>query len=141
MLLAYATHHGFKLYQMDVKSVFLNGPLKEEVYVEQPPSFESEEYPNYVYKLHKALYRLKQAPRAWYECLSDFLIQNDFRIGKADSTRFTRKIEKQLFIRQIYVDDIIFSSTNKSFCEKFSKIMTDMFEISMMGVLTFFLGF
>jgi hypothetical protein len=141
MLLAYATHHGFKLYQMDVKSVFLNGPLKEEVYVEQPPSFESEEYANYVYKLHKALYRLKQAPRAWYECLSDFLIENDFRIGKADSTRFTRKIEKQLFIRQIYVDDIIFSSTNKSFCEKFSKIMTDMFEISMMGVLTFFLGF
>jgi hypothetical protein len=64
MLLAYATHHGFKLYQMDVKSVFLNGPLKEEVYVEQPPSFESEEYPNYVYKLHKVLYRLKQAPRA-----------------------------------------------------------------------------
>jgi hypothetical protein len=64
MLLAYATHHGFKLYQMDVKNIFLNGLLKEEVYVEQPPSFESEEYPNHVYKLHKALYRLKQSPRA-----------------------------------------------------------------------------
>jgi hypothetical protein len=64
MLLAYATQHGFKLYQMDVKSTFLNGPIKKEVYVEQPPSFESEGYPNHVYKLYKALYGLKQAPRA-----------------------------------------------------------------------------
>jgi hypothetical protein len=69
ILLAYATYHGFKLYQMDVKSAFLTGPIKEEVYVEQPPGFEDSEYPNYVYKLSKALYGLKQAPRAWYECL------------------------------------------------------------------------
>jgi hypothetical protein len=115
MLLAYATHHSFKLFQMDVKNVFLNGPIKEEVYVEQPPSFESEEYTNHVYKLHKTLYRLKQAPRAWYECLRDFLIENGFRIGKADSTLFTRKIGKYLFVCQIYIDDIIFGSTNKSF--------------------------
>jgi hypothetical protein len=94
MLLDYATHHGFKLYQMDVKSAFLNGPIKEEVYVEQPPNFESEGYPNHVYKLHKALYELKQAPRAWYECLMDFLIENGFRIGKADSTLFTKKWAK-----------------------------------------------
>jgi hypothetical protein len=64
ILLTYATHHNFKLYQMDAKSSFLNGSIKEEVYVEQPPGFESEEYPNLVYKLHKALHRLKQAPRA-----------------------------------------------------------------------------
>jgi hypothetical protein len=141
MLFVYATHHGFKVYQMDVKSVFLNGPIKEEVYVEQPPDFESEEYPNHVYKLHKELYGLKQAPRVWYECLSDFLIETGFRIGKADSTHFTRKMDKDLFICQIYVDDIIFGSTNKSFCDEFSKIIMDMFEISMMEVLTFFLGF
>jgi hypothetical protein len=67
ILLAYITHHGFKLYQMDVKSAFLNGPIKEDVYVEQPPGFKSEEYSNHVYKLHKTLYELKQAPRAWYE--------------------------------------------------------------------------
>jgi hypothetical protein len=141
MLLAYATHHSFKLYQMDVKSAFLNGPIKEDVYVEQPPSFESEGYPNHIYKLHKTLYGLKKASRAWYECLRDFLIENRFRIGKANSTLFTRKMGKDLFVCQIYVDDIIFDSTNKSFCDEFSKIITDMFEISMMGVLTFFHGF
>jgi hypothetical protein len=65
ILLAYAFYHDFKLYQMDVKSVFLNGPIKEEVYVEQPPGFEDSEYPNHVYKLSKALYGLKQAPRVW----------------------------------------------------------------------------
>jgi hypothetical protein len=117
------------------------GPIKEEVYVEQPPSFKSEEYPNYVYKLHNALYGLKQAPRAWYECLKHFLIDNDFRIGKGDSTLFTRRMCKDLFVCQIYVDDIIFGSTNKYFCDEFSKIMTNRFEMSMMGVLTFFLGF
>jgi hypothetical protein len=86
ILLPYATHHCFKLYQTDVKSAFLNGPIKKEVYVEQPSGFEDEEYPN-----HKTLYRLKQAPRAWSECLSDFLIDNGFMIGKADSTLFTKK--------------------------------------------------
>jgi hypothetical protein len=141
MLLAYATHHGLKLYQMDVNIAFLNGPIKEEVYVEQPPGFENEEYSNYVYKLHKALYELKQAPRVWYECHRDFLIKNGLSIGKADSTLFTRKMGKDLFVCQIYVDDIIFCSTSKSFCDEFSKIMTDKFEMSMMGVLTFFLGF
>jgi hypothetical protein len=93
----------------------LNGPIKEEVYVEQPPGFESEEYPNHVYKVHKALYGLKQAPRAWYEWLRDFLIENGFRIAKADSTLFTTKMGKYLFICEIYVDDIIFGSTNNPF--------------------------
>jgi hypothetical protein len=141
ILLAYATHHDFKLYQMDIKSAFLNGPFKEEVYVEQHLGFEDEEYPNHLYKLHKTLYGLKQAPRAWYECLTDFLIENGFRIGKADSTLFTIKMGKDLFVCQIYVDDIIFGSTNASFYEEFSKIMTDRFEMSMMGELKYFPGF
>jgi hypothetical protein len=98
MLLAYPTHHGFKLCQMDVKSTFLNGPIKEEVYVEHPPGFESEGCPNHVYKLHKVLYGLKQAPGARYECLRDFFIENGFRIGKADSTLFTRKMGTDLFV-------------------------------------------
>jgi hypothetical protein len=141
ILLAYATHHDFKLYQMDVKSAFLNGPIKEEVYVKQSLSFKDEEYPNHVYKLYKTLYVLKQSPRAWYECLMDFLIKNGFMIGKVDSTLFTRKMGKDLLICQIYVDDTIFYSTNSSFCEEFSKIMTDRFEMTMMGELKYFLGF
>src|SRR5690349_6051738 len=141
ILLAYATYHGFKLYQMDVKSAFLNGPIKEEVYVEQPPDFEDSEYPNHVYKLSKALYGLKQAPRAWYECLRDFLITNGFKVRKVDPTLFTKTIAKDLFVCQIYVDDIIFGSTNKSTCEEFSRIMIQKFEMSMMGELKYFLGF
>jgi hypothetical protein len=90
ILLAYAAHHSFKLFQMDVKSAFLNEPVKEEVYVEQPLGFEDDRCPDHVYKLSKALYRIKQAPRAWYECLRDFLISNAFKVGKADPTLFTR---------------------------------------------------
>jgi hypothetical protein len=113
IILAYATYHCFKIYQMDVKIAFLNGPIKEEVYVEQRPGFEYSEYPNHVYKLSKALYGLKQAPRAWYECLRDFLIINGVKVSKADPTLFTKTIEKDLFICLIYVDDIIFGSSLK----------------------------
>src|SRR6187455_2647238 len=141
ILLAYATYHGFKLYQMDMKSAFLNVPIKEEVYVEQPPGFEDSEYPNHVYKLSKALYGLKQAPRAWYECLRDFLTANAFKVGKANPTLFTKTCDGDLFVCQIYVDDIIFGSTNQKSCEEFSRVMTQKFEMSMMGELNYFLGF
>src|SRR5688572_24224700 len=141
ILLAYATYHGFKLYQMDVKSAFLNGPIKEEVYVEHPPNFEDSEYPNHVYKLSKVLYGFKQAPRAWYECLRDFLISNAFKVGKADSTLFTKTCNGDLFVCQIYVNDIIFGSTNQKSCEEFSRVMMQKFEMSMMGELKYFLGF
>ena len=98
MLLAYATHHNFKLYQMDVKSAFLNGYINELVYIEQPPSFEDDKKPNHVYMLRKALYGLKQAPRAWYERLRDFLLSKGFKMGKVDTTLFTKKIENDLFV-------------------------------------------
>jgi hypothetical protein len=141
ILLAYATHHDFKLHQMDVKSVFLNGPLQEEVYVEQPLGFEDPNFPDHVYKLHKALYGLKQAPRAWYECLKEFILKNGFEIDKANSTLFIQRNGKDIFVCQIYVDDTIFGSTNDKFCEEFSRIVTNRFEMSMMGELKFFLGF
>jgi hypothetical protein len=140
-LLTFATHRDFKLYQMDVKSAFLNGPLSEEVYVEQPPGFEDPKHPNHVYKLRKALYGLKQAPRAWYECLKDFLLKQGFEIGKADATLLTRKVDGHIFVCQTYVNDIIFGSTNETFCEEFSMVMTKRFEMSMMGELKLFLGF
>ncbi len=101
ILLAYANHHNILLYQMDVKSAFLNGYINEEVYVEQPPGFEDDKKPNHVYKLRKALYGLKQAPRAWYERLRDFLLSKGFKIGKVDTTLFTKKIGNDLFIMQI----------------------------------------
>jgi hypothetical protein len=103
---------------MDVKSAFLNGYINEFVYVEQPPGFEDEKKPNYVYKLRKALYGLKQAPRAWYERLRDFLLSKGFIMDKVDTTLFTKKIGKDLFVLQIYVDDIIFRSTSQDFCEE-----------------------
>jgi hypothetical protein len=124
ILLAFATHHDFKLFQRDVKSAFLNGPLSETMYVEQPPGFKDPKFPDHVYRLDKALYGLKQAPRAWYDCLKDFLLKQGFEIGKADPTLFTRKVDNDIFVCQIYVDDIIFGSTNKSLCEEFSRIMT-----------------
>ena len=126
---------------MDIKSAFLNGPLQELVYVEQPPSFEDLKKPNHVFLLHKALYGLKQAPRSWYECLKVFLLKKGFEIGKIDYTLFTRKVDNQLFVCQIYVDDIIFGSTDETFCEEFSRLMTNRFEMSMMGEIKYFLGF
>jgi hypothetical protein len=83
---------------MDVNSVFLNGKINELVYVEQPPGFEDSKKPNAVYKLSKALYGLKQAPHTWYERLQDFLVSKKFKIGKVDTTLFTKKIEDNLFI-------------------------------------------
>jgi hypothetical protein len=117
ILLAYASHHNFKLQYMDVKSAFLNGPLHELVYVKQPLGFEDPNFPNHVYKLDKALY------------------------GLIDPTLFTKKVNGELFICQLYVDDIIFGSSNKSFNDEFAKLMTDKFEMSIMGELKFFLGF
>jgi hypothetical protein len=108
---------------MDMKSTFLNGPIKEEVYVEQHPGFEDDKYPDHVYRLSKVLYRLKQAPRAWYECLRDFLISNAFKVGKVDPTLFTKTCNGDLFVCQIYVDDIRFGSTNQKPCEEFSRVM------------------
>jgi len=140
LLLAYASSMNFKLFQMDVKSAFLNGFIQEEVYVEQPPGFEDFEKANHVFKLKRALYGLKQAPRAWYERLSKFLLDNGFQRGKVDKTLFIKNKEKDILLVQIYVDDIIFGATNESLCKEFSKLMTNEFEMSMMGELNYFLG-
>jgi hypothetical protein len=111
------------------------------VYVEQPFGFKDDMYPDHVYKLSKALYGLKQALRAWYECLRDFLISNAFTVGRADPTLFTKTCNGDLFVCQIYVDDIIFGSTNQKYCEEFSRVMIHKFEMSMIGKLNYFLVF
>jgi hypothetical protein len=126
---------------MDMKSAFLNGFINELVYVDQPSGFEDPRYPNHVYRLSKALYGLKQAPRAWYERLWDFLIEKGFTIRKIDTTLFTKKLNDEIFICQVYIDDIIFGSINEDYCKEFGELMSKEFEISMIGELTFFLGF
>ena len=140
ILIAFAAHKNIKLFQMDVKTAFLNGYLKEEVYVEQPPGFADSQFPNHVYKLDKALYGLKQAPRAWYERLSNFLMEHDYRRGTVDKTLFIKTRNFDLIVVQIYVDDIIFGATNQILCSEFADLMQSEFEMSMMGELGFFLG-
>ena len=140
MLLAFSCYKNFILYQMDVKSAFLNDLINEEVFVEQPPGFESYNFPNHVFKLKKALYGLKQAPRAWYERLRKFLIYSGFKMGKIDTTLFIKPKKNDMLIVQIYVDDIIFTATNGPLCEEFAKSMHSEFEMSMMGELNFLLG-
>src|SRR3954464_1028190 len=140
VMLAFANHNGILLYQMDVKSAFLNGEIEEEVYVKQPPGFEDPKNPDMVYKLHKALYGLKQAPRAWYDTLKDFLLKKGFKPGTIDPTLFTHAYKNDLFVCQIYVDDIIFGYTDPDIIEEFSHMMSKKYEMSMMGELKFFLG-
>jgi len=140
MTLAFASFKDFKVFQMNVKSAFLNGFIEEEVYVEQPLGFVDLTHPDFVYKLDKTLYGLKQAPRALYERLSTFLISNDFVKGKIDTTLFTKHVDSDILIDQIYVDDIIFVSTNEKLCKEFESCMKNEFEMSMMGELNYFIG-
>ncbi|GJW73391.1 retrovirus-related pol polyprotein from transposon TNT 1-94 [Tanacetum coccineum] len=140
VFLAFTAHMNMVIYQMDVKTVFLNGNLQEEVYVSQPDGFMDKDNPNHVYKLKKALYGLKQAPCAWYDMLSSFLISQDFFKGLVDPTLFIRRDGKDLLLVQTYVDDIIFAASTPELCDLFSKIMCSKFKMSMMGKISFFLG-
>ncbi|GKA16984.1 retrovirus-related pol polyprotein from transposon TNT 1-94 [Tanacetum coccineum] len=140
IFVANAVNKNMKIFQMEVKMAILNSELKEEVYVSQPERFVDQEYPSHVYKLKKALYGLKQAPRAWYDMLSSFLISQHFSKGAVDPTLFTQKSGNDLFLAQIYVDDIIFASTNTVLCNEFANQMTTKFKMSMMGQMSFFLG-
>nr|GEX69001.1 retrovirus-related Pol polyprotein from transposon TNT 1-94 [Tanacetum cinerariifolium] len=127
------------IYQMDVKTAFLNGELKEKVYVSQTKGFVDPNHPTHIYRLKKALYGLKQAPRAWYDTLLRFLLDNNFSKGAVDPTLFTRKTGKHIILIQIYVDDIIFTSTDPTDCDMFSNEMSSKFQMSMMGQMSFFL--
>ncbi|GJZ90569.1 retrovirus-related pol polyprotein from transposon TNT 1-94 [Tanacetum coccineum] len=140
IFVAHAAHKSFPIYQMDVKTAFLNGPLKEEVYVAQPEGFVDPDHPEKVYLLRKALYGLKQAPRAWYDELSNFLMSKGFTKGTIDPTLFKIKYGEDILLVQIYVDDIIFGSTNPKYSKRFEKLMHSRFEMSLMGEMKFFLG-
>nr|GEV12343.1 retrovirus-related Pol polyprotein from transposon TNT 1-94 [Tanacetum cinerariifolium] len=167
IFLAYAAHKNMLIYKIDVKTKFLNGILREEVYVSQPDRFVDQENPNHVYKLKKSLFGLKQAPRA---CLlhlagSQPMLKSSYKAkasviisipslvggvadvvveikgtGTVDSTLFIRRQGKDQLLVQIYVDDIIFTSTTPELCDQFSKLMCSKFKMSMMGKISSFLG-
>ncbi|GJQ99892.1 retrovirus-related pol polyprotein from transposon TNT 1-94 [Tanacetum coccineum] len=140
IFIANAASKNMVIYQMDVKTAFLNGDLQEEVFVSQPEGFEDPEHPTHVYRLKKALYGLKQAPRAWYDTLSKFLMATKFFKGVVDPTLFTHKTGKHILLVQIYVDDIIFALNDPTTYTIFSKEMNSKFQMSMMGQMSFFLG-
>ncbi|GJT36298.1 putative ribonuclease H-like domain-containing protein [Tanacetum coccineum] len=140
IFVAYVAHKSFPIYQMDIKTTFLNGPLKEEVYVAQPDGFIDPDYSEKVYRLRKALYGLKQAPRAWYDELSKFLMSKGFTKGTIDPTLFTIRYGEDILLVKIYVDNIIFGSINPKFSKRIEKLMHSRFDMSLMGEMKFFLG-
>nr|GEV77627.1 hypothetical protein [Tanacetum cinerariifolium] len=140
IFLAYAAHKNMVIYQIDVKTAFLNGNLWEEVYVSQPDGSVDPDNLNHVYKLKKALYGLKQAPRVWYDMLSLFLISQHFSKGLVDPTLFICRNGNDLLLVPIYVDDIIFAASTPELCDIFAKIMCLKFKMLMMGKISFFLG-
>nr|GEU86126.1 copia protein [Tanacetum cinerariifolium] len=132
LFLAFASYMGFMVYQTDVKSVFLYEEIKEEVYVTQPKGFKDPHNPKHVYRVVKASYGLHQVPRAWYASLSTFLLKHHYRRGTIDKTLFIKKDSRHIILVQVYVDDIIFGSTNKAWCDEFEVLMKGEFEMSAM---------
>ena len=122
-MLSIAAQHKWKIYQMNVKSTFLNGVLKEEVYVEQPPGYEVEGQEHKVYKLKKALYGLKQAPRAWYNRIDAYLIENGFDKCDGEPTLYIKENDCKILIVVLYVDDLIFTSNDASLIADFKAVM------------------
>ncbi|GJW94839.1 putative ribonuclease H-like domain-containing protein [Tanacetum coccineum] len=127
LFLAFTSFMGFIVYQMDVKSAFLYGTIDEEVYVSQLHGFVDPDHPKKVYKVVKALYGLHQAPRAWYATLSTFLEKHGYKRGTIDKTLFIKRDKKDIMLVQVYVDDIIFGSTKKSWCDEFEALMQSIF--------------
>nr|GFA61867.1 hypothetical protein [Tanacetum cinerariifolium] len=133
LFLAFASYMGFMVYQMDVKSTFLYGEIEKEVYVTQPKGFEDPYNPKHVYRVFKALYGLHQVPRAWYARLSTFLLKHNYKRGTIDKTLFLKKDSRHIILVQVYVDDIIFGSKNKAWCDEFEVLMKGEFKMSAMA--------
>jgi len=119
IFLTHAANKDFKVYQMDVKCAFLYRDIDNEIYVCQPPFFEDPDYPSKVYKLDKSLYGLHQAPRIWYETLTQYLLSKGYSRGTIDMMLFKKEVDGEMLIVQVYVDDIIFGSTNVGLCREF----------------------
>eukprot|EP00253_Pinus_taeda_P017690 PITA_17690 len=140
IVLSIAKQHKWKIYQMDVKSTFLNGVLKEEVYVEQPLGYEVEGQEHKVYKLEKALYGLNQAPRAWYNRIDAYLIENGFDKCDGEPTLYIKENDGKILIFVLYVDYLIFTSNDASLIADFKAVMKSEFEMTDLHFLRYFLG-
>ena len=140
MFLAFASYKTLRLYIMNVKSLFLNGYLEEEVYIKKPEGFQLNNKGNYVGKLKKALNGIKQAPRAWYERLDSYLQLQNFKRGSTDINLYRKMVGDSMIIVEVYVDDIIFKSDDEKMSKDFAKRMQQEFEMSLLGELNFFLG-
>ncbi|CAL9004505.1 unnamed protein product [Prunus brigantina] len=140
-LIALAAKNNWKLYQLDVKSAFLNGVLEEEVYIEQPDEFLVKGKEDKVYKLHKALYGLKQAPRAWYGEIDSYLVQCGFKRSTSEATLYVKcKGNSELVIVSIYVDDIVYTGNSQDLLQEFKSDMMQKYEMTDLGLLYHFLG-
>lgn len=140
LVLAFANFKGWPLFQLDVKSAFLNGPLEEEVYVTQPPGFEIKGREDKVYRLKKALYGLKQAPRAWNKRIDSFLVQQGFNKCSVEYGVYVRMKGVKMLLICLYVDDLLVTRSNHAEIEEFKERMKSEFDMTDLGVLSYFLG-
>ena len=140
ILVSISTQDSWNIYQLDVKSAFLHGELKEEVYVQQPIGFVKIDAEEEVYKLRKALYGLKQAPRAWYNKIETYFLRNDFERCFCEHTLFTKSKGGKILIVSLYVNDLIFIGNDKSMCDDFKITMMSEFDMSDLGRMRCFLG-
>ncbi|KAL0378046.1 UNVERIFIED_CONTAM: Retrovirus-related Pol polyprotein from transposon TNT 1-94 [Sesamum radiatum] len=139
-LVAIAANKKWKIYQMDVKSAFLNGYIDEEIYVEQPQGFVAKGCEEKVLRLKKALYGLKQAPRAWYSRIDNYFMNQGFRRSLSEPTLYVKRQGNDTLIVSLYVDDLIYTGNNEKMIHDFKEDMMKTFEMSDLGLMHFFLG-
>jgi hypothetical protein len=140
LVFSIAVSRNWKIHQLDIHNVFLNGILTEEVYMKQPPSFVDSFLPSHVCKLHKSLYGLKQAPRAWYTRLSDFLLSIGFRASKVDNSLFILSDGSNIFYLMVCVDDILLTGSNSAMLHHLIQLLSSEFKLHDLGTVHYFLG-
>lgn len=135
-----AAKHSWEVHHLDVKKAFLNGEIEEEVYVSQPEGFVKKGKEHFVYRLYEALYGLRQAPRAWYAKLNECLVELGFVRCPYEHAAYTKKINGEILIIAVYVDDILITGTSRSTIDAFKAQMSERFEMSDLGLLSHYLG-
>jgi hypothetical protein len=138
-IIAMAAAKGWSLHQMNVNNVFLHGDLQEEVYMEQPPGYEDQTHPNLVYRLKKALYGLKRAPKAWSDKIGQYLVISGFQTCNAKFSLSVKKTDNGIIVVVIYVDDLIITGNSDAYIFDLKKLLKQKFEMKDLGKLRYFL--